>query len=256
MTHPEEHLAGYVDGTLSPHERSAVDTHLADCARCRREVALASGARAALGSLAEVPAPPGVAASALREAGAAKRARPTAGLPAWYRIAGVAAAVAAGLLVVSLVLPKVGGSSDDATDRQRAVAGSADAGVNTGVAAVLEIQDVNYDDASLSALSASYKAAEDSGAVETVEAPAEAPAESALFATPQQTQKALRCIVKSAPDETGLLTRLIKARFQGTPAYLAVFLEGPGADQPPDAVSVWVFATDGCAILSYSNARL
>ncbi len=85
--------------------------------------------------------------------------------------------------------------------------------------------------------------------------PREAP-EAALSATPQQTQKALRCIVKSAPDETGQLTRLIKARFQGTPAYLAVFLEGPGADQPPDAVSVWVFATDGCAILSYSNARL
>jgi hypothetical protein len=254
MTHPEEHLAGFVDANLSPHEQRAVDAHLADCARCRREVALAAGARAALGTLAEVPAPPDVAASALREAGVAKRARPTNGPPAWYRIAGVAAAVAAGLLVVSLVLPKVGGSSKDASAQREAGAGAADGGADTtsAQATALEIQDVNYDDDSLSALSASYKAAEDSGGVATAEAPAEA----ALTDTSLQTQKALRCTVKSAPDETGQLTRLIKARFQGTPAYLAVFLEGPGADQPPDAVSVWVFATDGCAILSYSYAPL
>jgi Putative zinc-finger len=252
MTHPEEHLAGYVDATLSPHERRAVETHLADCARCRGEVTLAAGARAALGSLTEVPAPPDVAASALREAGAAKT-RPANGPPAWYRIAGVAAAIAAGLLVVSLVLPKVGGSSKDAADRELADAGAADGGVisTPAGATALEIQEMNYDDASLSALSASYKAQEDQGGVTTAEAP-----EAALSATPAETQKALRCIVKSAPQETGQLTRLIKARFQGTPAYLAVFQEGPGADQPPDAVSVWVFATDGCAILSYSNARL
>ena len=253
MTHPEEHLAGYVDASLSPHERRAVDAHLADCARCRREVALAAGARVALGSLAEVPAPPGVAASALREAGAAKQSRPTHGPPAWYRIAGVAAAVAAGLLVVSLVLPKVGGSSNDAGAQREvgAEAAGGDAGTALAGSTSLEIQDVNYDDASLSAFAASFKAAEGGGAVATAEAPTES-----LFATPQQTQKALRCITRSAPDETGQLTRLIKARFQGTPAYLAVFLEGPGADQPPDAVSVWVFATDGCAILSSSYARL
>ena len=110
---------------------------------------------------------------------------------------------------------------------------------------------MNYDDASLSAFAASFKTAQDTSEVATAAAPAES-----LAGTPRQTQKALRCIVKSAPDETGLLTRLIEARFQGAPAYLAVFLEGPGADQPPDSVSVWVLATDSCAILSFSNARL
>jgi hypothetical protein len=252
MTHPEEQLAGYVDGALPPHERRAVDAHLIDCARCRREVALAAGARTALGSLTEVPAPPDVADGALREAGAAGRARQTNGLPAWYRIAGVAAAVAAGLLVVSLVLPRVGGSSDEAADRREAAAGSVGGGAITSVeATALEIQQVNYDDASLSAFAASFKTAQDTSEVATAAAPAES-----LAGTPRQTQKALRCIVKSAPDETGLLTQLIKARFQGAPAYLAVFLEGPGADQPPDSVSVWVLATDDCAILSFSNARL
>jgi hypothetical protein len=259
MTHPEEQLATYVDGTLSPPERRAVDGHLADCERCRREVALAAGARTALGSLAEVPAPPGVATSALREAGAAKRIRPADGPPAWYRVAGVAAAVAAGLLVVSLVLPKVGGSSNDQTTRELSEAGGADGGADaaSSEATALEIQDVNYDDASLTALTASFKAAQDAGGLDTGGlATAEAPTETARFATPQQTRKALRCIIKSAPDEAGQLSQLIEARFQGTPAYLAVFLEGPGADQPPDTVSVWVFAKDGCAILSSSYARL
>ena len=249
MTHPEEHLAGYVDASLPPDERRAVDAHLADCERCRREVALASGARAALGSLAQVPAPPDAAGVALREAGAAKQARPADGPPAWYRIAGAAAAVAAGLLVVSLVLPRVGDSSDDAPQRESGGAGGEDAGVIAEAAGFLEIQDVDYDDASLSSFASSFKSADGAGG--TASAP-----ESLRLGTPQQTQKALRCIVKSAPDETGELTRLIKARFQGTPAYLAVFLGGPGAGQPPDAVSVWVLATDGCAILSYANARL
>lgn len=254
MTHPEEHLAGYVDASLSPHERRIVDAHLLDCARCRGDVAIAAGARAALRSLEEVPAPPGVAASALQEAGAAKRTRRSSGPPAWYRIAGVAAAVAAGLLVVSLVLPKVGSSSNEAADRELSDASGVEGGAiaTSTEATALEIQDVDYDDSSLSALSASYKAAEDQGSVATSEAAPDA----TFSASPQQTQKALRCIVKSAPDQTGQLTRLIKARFQGTPAYLAVFLEGPGADQPPDAVSVWVFATDGCEILSYSYSRL
>ena len=252
MTHPEEHLAGYVDARLSPHERRTVDAHLLDCARCRRDVAIAAGARAALRTLEEVPAPLGVSASALEEAGSVKQTGPSNGPPAWYRMAGVAAAVAAGLLVVSLVLPKVGGSSNDATDRALSDAGGAESGASatSTEATALEIQDVDYDESSLSALSASYKAV-DQGGVATSQAP-----EAAFSATPQQTQKALRCIVKSAPQETGQLTRLIKARFQGAPAYLAVFLEGPGADQPPDAVSVWVLATDDCAILSYSYSPL
>ena len=59
MTHPEELLAGYVDGTLSAKERDAVESHVAECARCSREIALATSARSALRSLPEVPAPPG-----------------------------------------------------------------------------------------------------------------------------------------------------------------------------------------------------
>ena len=71
-----------------------------------------------------------------------------------------------------------------------------------------------------------------------------------------QTDKALACIVQSAPGETGDLKRLIRARFERTPAYLAVFTEGPGAGEPADRAIIWVFATDDCRILSSSLAQL
>jgi anti-sigma factor RsiW len=253
MTHPEELLAGYVDGTLPTDERAGVDAHLAECARCRREVALAASARSALGSLTEVPAPSGVAARALQEAGGASLRRQAGGVPRWYRIAGVAAAAAA-LLVIAVTLPHIGkGTSIADAGRADKQLGGASAPTTALSASVIEIQQVNYDNASLSALSESYV-----GGGAAVSTPAPGPTESTAVVngTPAQTAKALACIVRSAPSETGQPTRLISARFQDTPAYLAVFLEGPGADQPPDSVVVWVFATKDCAILSFSHARL
>ncbi|MGZ6544018.1 MAG: hypothetical protein ACXVEI_01740, partial [Actinomycetota bacterium] len=74
--------------------------------------------------------------------------------------------------------------------------------------------------------------------------------------SPQQLQKATACIQRSAPKEQGQLTRLILAKFEGSPAFIAAFLEGPGANQPPDSVTIWVFSTKACQILSSSFARL
>lgn len=251
MRHPEDSLAGYVDGTIPPREREAVDAHLGGCARCRKEVALGAGARAALASIPEVAAPPDIASSALA---AARVARPHGRLddvPRWYRVAGVAAAAAAVLVVVTLVLPNIGqdrGPSPGAASSQQD-AGRAAAAASALGAAQIEVQRTNYDRASLTALAASFTG-QAGGPESAVNSAPVAPG------TREQTQRALRCIARSAPDETGRLVRLIQARFQGTPAILAVFLEGPGADQPPDAVSIWVFATDGCGILSYASARL
>ena len=114
MTHPEELLAGYVDGNLSNTDRAAVESHLAECGRCSREVALAGGARTALRSLTEVPAPQGVASKALEEATGVRPA--VGGTPRWYRFGGIAAAVAAGLLVFTLVLPHIGNGGGTASD--------------------------------------------------------------------------------------------------------------------------------------------
>ena len=69
MTHPEELLAGYVDGTLGTDERAVVDAHLQTCDTCREEVGLARTAVRALATLEEVPVPFGVTGPVLAEAG-------------------------------------------------------------------------------------------------------------------------------------------------------------------------------------------
>lgn len=251
MTHPEELLAGFVDGTLSPQERAVVDTHLATCARCSGEVALAAHTRSALASLEEVPAPMGIAAAALREAAGERALRRSAQAPRWYRFAGVAAAAAAALLVATLVLPRIGGGgSTSTTEGNGPVASLPGAFATSRVAVPLEVQYTNYDNTSLGALAASFAPSAASGA--SVNSPAAAP----LQGPQQLAQKALACITRSAPKEQGQLTRLIQAKFEGTPAFIAAFLEGPGANQPPDSVTIWVFSTKSCAIISSSFARL
>lgn len=255
MTHPEELLAGYTDGSLSAKDRAAVDAHLAECARCSRETELAAGALSALRSLEDEPAPPGIASLALEEAGGVRRSVVSLGAPRWYRIGGAVAAAAAALLVFTLVLPHIGQSQRsgaDAADGKAQVPAAGGAREATTLAAsLIEIQHVNYDNTSLSALTSSYQSDASAGApLATAAAPAPESGSQA------QTDKALACVAKSAPDQGGVVQRLIRARFQGTPAYLAVFLEGPGAGQPADTVTVWVFASDDCRILSFSSAQL
>jgi anti-sigma factor RsiW len=257
MTHPEELLAGYVDGTLSAQERTAVETHAAGCARCSREIELASHARSALGSLEEMPAPADIGSLAIQEAAGGRAAPGSEGPPRWYRVGGIVGAVAAGLLVFTLVLPRIG--QDDAADGggQRALsAAERDTGANkfSSSSSGIEISHENYDNASLTALISSI-AAEDASAEGGAVGAAGAPNPMAT-GSQAQVDKALSCIIRSAPGETGTLQRLIRARFEGTPAYFAVFTEGPGAGQPADTAVIWVFATDDCRILSSSLAQL
>ena len=254
MTHPEELLAGYVDGTLSAQERAVVETHVAGCSKCSREIAMASSARSALRGLDDVPAPEDIGSLAIQEASGHRGAPGVGGTPRWYRVGGLVAAVAAGLLVFTLVLPRIG-QSDDAGGNQRelsAAAGDTEAG-KLSAASGIEISHENYDNTSLTALISSLAAGDSAGGSM---AAASAPPIPLATGGQAQVNKALACIVRSAPDETGDLKRLIRARFEGTPAYLAVFTEGPGAGQPADTAIIWVFATDDCRILSSSFAQL
>jgi putative zinc finger protein len=253
MTHPEELLAGYVDGTLSAKERDAVESHVAECATCSREIALAASARSALRSLPEVPAPPGVASRALDEAGG--RRFDDGGTPRWYRVGGIVAAAAAALLVLTLVLPHIGqgegSGSDAARGKAEAPAGDAREAAALAAPSGIEIRHVNYDNTSLTELTSSFQGGASGGVASDAQVPG-----SLKFGSQVQTDKALACVAQSAPDESGNLQSLIRARFENTPAYLAVFLEGPGAGQPDDSVTVWVFATEDCRILSFSTAQL
>jgi Putative zinc-finger len=262
VTHPEDLLSDYVDGTLGEDQRAVVDAHLQGCATCREEVSLAREAVTVLASLEEVPVPFGVTGPVLADAGRRFERRRRV---AWERLqwsAGLAAAAALVLVVVLNLggdeqqLPTADGSAstgataaggaESAADRERFAAGFDG----------LERQEgVNYDESGIRAVAHdSAVALTDQGAAPNAGTPAPG-AETATEATLMfgVPGRAITCLERSgAPvaDERDTLLRLIEAEFDGTPAYIAAFLESPGADQPPDKILIWVAAVDGCRFLS------
>ncbi len=258
MTHPEDLLAGYVDGTLGDTERAVVDAHLQACGTCREEVELAREGLMALASLEEVPVPFGVTGPVLAEAGRRFERRRAA---AWGRLQWVAGAAAAAALVLVVALNvNLGGSANEEAG-SGAISADAGAAGSTGGAAPeaatafpgLERQtDVNYDGPGVRSLASNEAAKRQSETMTAGEAGSDL-----QLAAPGPALTCLR--TAEAPVDvpaTDRLVRLIEAEYQGTPAYLAVFLESPGADQPPDKVVVWVVSKGDCQFLSALQQRL
>ena len=134
MTHPEELLAGYVDGTLTQPERAVVDAHLDSCETCRDELHLARAAVVALGFLEEVPVPFGVTGPVLAEAGKRFERRRDV---VWQRVQWVAGAGVAAALVLVVAL-NMGG--ERASDLGAAAPDAASTGA-TGTTSTLEAAD-------------------------------------------------------------------------------------------------------------------
>ena len=245
MTHPEELLAGYVDGTLSSEDRAVVDAHLSSCERCRREVAQARVAVAALGGLPEAPAPSGLGARAMAELGSGGGVPKTTSAPRWQRWAAPAAAAAAILLVATLVLPKIGGGG--ATSADGASASAPVTAVGSGTA-TLELSSENFQPDTLGALAsdAVAKLAAGAAGVQTEASGAGSPARTA---GPGAAAKATACIREAFQQVPGTPVRLIEAKFQGQPAYIGFYAESPGVGQPVDALTVRVASVQGCEIL-------
>jgi hypothetical protein len=253
MTHPEELLAGYVDGALADDERAVVDAHLDSCAACRDEVELARSAVAALASLPDVPVPFGVTGPVLAEAGRRFERRRAV---VWQRVqwaAGLAAAAAL-VLVVAINL----GGADDGRDGTVAVEDDAGGGEATGgasaeMAAAIQLESqvgVNYDDEGVRSL-----ATDTAAAFRSEEASPLAGADQAF----EDPNRALRCLRTSgAPldDPRDTLLRLIEAEYRETPAYFALFEESPGAGQPPTTVLVWAASVDGCTLITFASQPL
>lgn len=258
MTHPEELLSGYVDGTLPNEERAVVDAHLATCATCREEVELAHEALTALEALEEQPVPFGVTGPVMAEAGRRFERRGAV----WQRVqwgAGLAAAAAL-VLVVALNL------SRDPSDPGVRSANGNEAGAE-GPAASLQADEslpelerqraVSYDDAGIQSIAQSTKDIVTEGSP-TPEAD-DVGGSDVSFASRNERGSALECLRGSeAPldDPRETLVRLIEAQYRGTPAYFAVFLESPGGGQPPDSAIVWVVATRDCRILTLASLPL
>ena len=157
------------------------------------------------------------------------------------------------MLVIALALPDVG---DEAVDRAggRAATEAAEdsaAGAQTRGAVEFSVQDRDYDEAALRDL------AQTAGDRATLDAPVPAATAAAAEAARNNSEAAIRCVNRAFDDApVGRLARLIEARFRGREAYIALYLEGPGADQPPDTAAVWVAAEDDCTPLTFASARL
>jgi len=253
MTHPEELLAGYVDGALTEEERAEVDAHLASCQVCREEMELSTQAVAALAELPEQPVPLGVMNPVAAEI--RRRTAGAAPAPWWGRLqwaAGLAAAAAL-VAVVAVALPRLGEQEEGASLRAEAggatpteSAPGADAALAGAV--FLEIQpETDYRAEDLEALANDAARQADFG----VSAP------SAATVADAKAEAAKACLAEPGGlTESDRLVRLIRARFDGKPAYLGVYLESPGADQPPNRVVIWVVAANDCRILSFSSKPL
>jgi hypothetical protein len=251
MTHPDELLAAYEDGALADGERADLERHLATCARCRDELALARAARTALAAVPDAGAPATIGGTAIARA----EERTKAGAPPWYRWAGVAAGIAAAIVALALLLPNVG--SNGAGDAARPATGEAAASAPgpatpVGAATRIEHQDADYDAMSVTELARSY-----AGKTYAVALVA-----SGQDGVPAATgspafRSAADCLDHAAGGDEGVLIRLVDATFQGTPAYVGVYLTGPGAGQPADAVRVLVVPKGECSrILSSAWAKL
>jgi hypothetical protein len=106
-----------------------------------------------------------------------------------------------------------------------------------------------------------------------IPAPATAPAEGAGTATaattspvpaldaraelPDRLPAATACLDQAFDNGTpGVLTRVLLARFDGTPAYFGLYAVGPGAGLAPTRLQLLVASVDGCSPLGSAYALL
>lgn len=275
MTHPDDLLADHVDGTLTDRERAVVETHLESCARCREEVELARAAVSALRELEDVPVPLGVTDRVIPDARTEVPRRPSIA-SRWQWAAGLAAAAA----IVAVIAVNIGGPTGPdgiraAAPAETAAGGGSDTALSARPVPLEDQRDVNYDgDDGVLVLareairefqvardrdgdrSAATGATADAGAAEagaTLAAPMPA---SGLTVAEVDPAPAIRCLRRAdvpPADSNMTLVRLVEARYVRDPVYLAVFLQGPGAGQPPDRAVVWVLDRSDCRIVNFLN---
>jgi hypothetical protein len=90
-----------------------------------------------------------------------------------------------------------------------------------------------------------------------------APSATAFFAhfdpsrLPPQLRPIYRCVVAEVPpDQLIVPFTIVAAAFEGEPAYVASFLQGPAPDQAYDRVVIWVVGREDCRLRSLASQRL
>jgi anti-sigma factor RsiW len=281
MNHPTDLLADYVRGALGERERAGVEAHLRRCRRCAGEVALAATSRRALAAMSQEPSPSGLHDAAIDEArrGAATTGGRVASIEngpggrdahprtsragrwtQWAAAAGVAAAIA----LLALTLPRAGNPGTQmAPAAGPALAESGGPSLrDLRPASGVQTTNTNYDSGALVSLAAAYVPAAPTGFAasgsQTAAQAADGASPAALGSTsngangfePALLGTATKCLSRAFENSVvGRPVRVIEARFEGTPAFVGVYVSGPSASQPPDRVNVYVAAKAGCTIL-------
>jgi hypothetical protein len=258
MNHPTSQLAAYVDGSLAPSERELVDSHLRSCETCRDEVTSATEARRALRTLAGVVAPSHIGSDAI--ALAAGRAASTPGTvralrgapnPVWSRVAAIAGVAAAIALLAGVVLPSLG---DLPAGGGRTAA--MDAVSNLPPATAVEVVDQDLDVDAIQALALGYRDAAAGVESTTSEAGPAGLVVTDTKASPGEVEKAISCLTRAFGPLPAPPARLVQARYQEAPAIIGVVLTGPGNEEPPDTVEIFVASLTDCAVISSTRAPL
>jgi hypothetical protein len=270
MSHPGPLLADYVDGTLDPSTRAEVDAHLRGCATCRAEVDLARAGSQRAQGLTDPTAPAGIAEAAIAEAERLTAERnpevtPIAGRgrrrPTTTRVLAAAGAAAAILLVV-VVAPRLGQGNSDGSSQ--AAAGAATHAYPSATA--VEIQHADYSFQALPKLATQLRVAVTTNgdsanlgseaAPQATAVPAFSTAGGSVDANPDRLRAATECLNTAFGGPAGTLSRVILASYQGEPAYLGVYLIGPGAELPPTLLQLNVASVHGCNPVGQTTARL
>lgn len=273
--HPTDLLADYVDETLSATDLTAVRAHLQGCAVCTEEVELAASARTALAAMPDLEAPHGLTLRVLREA-RPRRAR--AGRIAWVG-GGVAAAAAAGIIGFMALTGSL--SQDEggrgaaaqmaAEDSNATVAPSAEAAAGDGGGAApgatlraapsypqLVESDTDHTPASLDRragmIAEELVAATENGFATTAR---EFYRTFELSSLDGKAGDALGCATTGVTVEDVMVPLLIEtASFDGRPAYVVAFAQGPDADSAYDRVIVWAVNRGDCQVRHYARQLL
>lgn len=240
-THPTDRLTDLVDGALADEERDDVLAHLDGCPRCAAQVRAAGMAREALRALPRPVTPEGLGSAAIAEATATAgnvtaMTRRVAN-PRWYRVATGLSVAAVIAIAIAVALPTLQDTPDTPRDTTFGSAETAQAPF------VLEVLAEDFDLDGVRAL------AEDTAG--STAAAAESLADAAA-----DLSSPLECLATAFEPDPGIPVRLIEARFEGQPAYLGVFLRGPGAGQPADTVEVLVAARPECRAISSTQIDL
>jgi hypothetical protein len=257
--HPDDLLAEYVDGSLGPGHRARVEAHMDGCERCRKEVALATEARAALGELPDVAAPPGLELAVRRRGRAPSRAL-------WVG-AGVAAAAAAILAGAVFIFgpagrPAGGGGGSAVTAPQERGVVPAPQGEAAGAGApvpTIKRTDKDYTPASLATLGRRLR----DRARASLRSKALASTADRYYRafdirslTPR-VRDVVECVFREVPPEQKLVPYAVQeASFDHEPAYVAAFLQGPSPSTPYDRVLIWVVDRQSCQLRYYAAQRL